>query len=98
MDIRSTGVTGKVADERCGLSGITLNKNAIPYDPETPAVTSGIRVGSAATTTQGMGVNEMKQIASLIARAIKDGGEPAKAAAIAADVRALTAQFPVYPR
>ena len=98
MDIRSTGVTGKVADERCGLSGITLNKNAIPYDPETPAVTSGIRVGSAATTTQGRGVNEMKQIASLIARAIKDGGEPAKAAAIAADVRALTAQFPVYPR
>jgi glycine hydroxymethyltransferase len=98
MDIRATGVTGKVADERCGLSGITLNKNAIPYDPETPAVTSGIRVGSAATTTQGMGVNEMKQIASLIARAIKDGGEPAKAAAIAADVHALTAQFPVYPR
>jgi len=98
MDIRSTGVTGKVADERCGLSGITLNKNAIPYDPETPAVTSGIRVGSAATTTQGMGVTEMKQIASLIARAIKDGGEPAKAAAIAADVRELTARFPVYPR
>jgi glycine hydroxymethyltransferase len=98
MDIRSTGVTGKVADERCGLSRITLNKNAIPYDPETPAVTSGIRVGSAATTTQGMGVTEMKQIASLIARAIKDGGEPAKAAAIAADVRELTARFPVYPR
>ena len=98
IDIRSTGVTGKIADERCGLSGITLNKNAIPYDPETPAVTSGIRVGSAATTTQGMGVGEMKQIASLIARAIKDGGEPTKAAEIAADVHALTAQFPVYPR
>ena len=98
IDIRSTGVTGKVADERCGLSGITLNKNAIPYDPETPAVTSGIRVGSAATTTQGMGVGEMKQISSLIARAIKDGGEPAKAAEIAAEVRTLTDRFPVYPR
>jgi len=98
IDIRSTGVTGKVADERCGLSGITLNKNAIPYDPETPAVTSGIRVGSAATTTQGMGVAEMKQISSLIARAIKDGGEPAKAADIAAEVRTLTDRFPVYPR
>jgi len=98
IDIRSTGVTGKVADERCGLSGITLNKNAIPYDPETPAVTSGIRVGSAATTTQGMGVAEMKQISSLIARAIKDGGEPAKAAEIAAEVRTLTDRFPVYPR
>ena len=98
IDIRSTGVTGKVADERCGLSGITLNKNAIPFDPESPAVTSGIRVGSAATTTQGMGAPEMKQIASLIARAIKDGGEPAKATAIHSEVRALTAQFPVYPR
>ena len=98
MDIRSTGVTGKVADERCGLSGITMNKNAIPYDPESPAVTSGIRVGTAATTTQGMGPAQMQEIASLIARAIKDGEDPAKAAAIKADVRALTAQFPVYPR
>jgi glycine hydroxymethyltransferase len=98
MDIRSTGVTGKIADERCGLSGITMNKNAIPYDPESPAVTSGIRVGTAATTTQGMGPEQMKQIASLIARAIKDGEDPAKAAEIRGDVRALTAQFPVYPR
>jgi glycine hydroxymethyltransferase len=98
MDIRNTGVTGKVADERCGASGITLNKNAIPYDPETPAVTSGIRVGTAATTTQGMGLPEMKIIASLIARAIRDGGDEAKAHAIAADVHELTAKFPVYPR
>ena len=98
IDVRSTGVTGKVADERCGLSGITLNKNAIPYDPETPAVTSGIRVGTPSTTTQGMGIPQMKEIASLIARAIKDGGEESKAAAIRSDVQALTAQFPVYPR
>ena len=98
IDVRSTGVTGKVADERCGLSGITLNKNAIPYDPESPAVTSGIRVGSAATTTQGMGAPEMTQIAGLIARAIKDGADPAKAADIKNDVETLTARFPVYPR
>ncbi len=98
IDVRSTGVTGKVADERCGLSGITLNKNAIPYDPETPAVTSGIRVGTPSTTTQGMGVPQMKEIASLIARAIKDGADESKASAIRADVNALTAQFPVYPR
>jgi glycine hydroxymethyltransferase len=98
IDIRSTGINGKVADERCGLSGITLNKNAIPYDPESPAVTSGIRVGSAATTTQGMGAPEMTEIASLSARAIKDGAEPEKAAGIRADVHALTARFPVYPR
>ncbi len=98
IDIRSTGVTGKVADERCGNSGITLNKNAIPFDPQSPSVTSGIRIGSAATTTQGMGVLEMEQIASLISRAIKDGDDPAKASEIRDDVHALTAQFPVYPR
>jgi glycine hydroxymethyltransferase len=98
IDIRSTGINGKVADERCGRSGITLNKNAIPYDPETPAVTSGIRVGTPAVTTQGMSVNEMPIIASLIARAIKDGADDAKAAAIRSEVNALTAKFPVYPR
>ena len=98
IDIRSTGINGKVADERCGKSGITLNKNAIPYDPETPAVTSGIRVGTPAVTTQGMGVKEMPIIASLIARAIKDGSDDAKAAAIRNEVNALTAKFPVYPR
>jgi len=74
-----------------------LNKNSIPFDPETAAVTSGIRVGTAATTTQGMGVTQMKQIASLIARAIKDGADESKAAAIASEVHALTSQFPVYP-
>ena len=98
MDIRGTGITGKVADERAGLSGITMNKNSIPFDPETAAVTSGIRVGTAAVTTQGMGTEEMKQIASLISRAIKGGDNEATAAAIRADVHALTAKFPVYPR
>ncbi|CAB4935215.1 unannotated protein [freshwater metagenome] len=95
IDIRSTGVTGKVADERCGAAGIVLNKNAIPYDPQTPAVTSGIRVGTAATTTQGMGAAQMKTIGSLIARAIKT--EDAQVAAgIKSEVHALTAQFPIY--
>ena len=98
IDIRSTGVNGKVADERCGASGIVLNKNSIPYDPETPAVTSGIRVGTAATTTQGMGTAEMSQIASFIARAIKDGGDENKAKAIRSEVNALTAKFPIYAR
>ena len=98
IDIRKTGVTGKVADERCGASGITLNKNSIPYDPETPAVTSGIRVGTAAITTQGMGESEMPQIASFIARAIRDGGDPAAASAIQREVHDFTAKFPVYKR
>ena len=95
IDIRSTGVNGKVADERCGASGIVLNKNSIPYDPEAPSVTSGIRVGTPATTTQGMGTPEMKVIASLIARAIKTE-DAAAHAAIKSEVHALTAKFPIY--
>ncbi len=95
IDIRSTGVNGKVADERCGAAGIVLNKNSIPYDPEAPSVTSGIRVGTPATTTQGMGTEEMKTIASLIARAIKTE-DAAAHAAIKSDVHALTARFPIY--
>ena len=95
MDIRSTGVTGKVADERCGAAGIVMNKNSIPYDPEKPGITSGIRVGSPATTTQGMGVEEMKQIATLISRAIKTDDASAHAV-IKSEVHALTARFPIY--
>ena len=95
IDIRATGVTGKVADERCGNSGITLNKNSIPFDPNPPAVSSGIRVGTPSTTTQGMGVNEMAIIAQLITRAIKtdDAAEHAK---IKSEVQALVAKFPIY--
>ena len=95
IDIRSTGVNGKVADERCGAAGIVLNKNSIPYDPEAPSVTSGIRVGTPATTTQGMGVPEMSTIASLISRAIKTD-DASKHAAIKSEVHELTARFPIY--
>jgi glycine hydroxymethyltransferase len=95
MDIRSTGVNGKVADERCGAAGIVMNKNSIPYDPEKPGITSGIRVGSPATTTQGMGVEEMKQIASLISRAIKTDDQKTHSE-IKSEVHALTARFPIY--
>lgn len=95
IDIRSTKVTGKVADQRTGLAGIVLNKNAIPFDPESPAITSGIRVGSAATTTQGMGPSEMKIIASLIARAIASEDEKVLAQ-IRTEVHQLTARFPIY--
>jgi glycine hydroxymethyltransferase len=95
MDIRSTGVNGKVADERCGAAGIVMNKNSIPYDPEKPGITSGIRVGSPATTTQGMGVEEMKQIASLISRAIMSDDQKTHSE-IKSEVHALTARFPIY--
>ena len=95
IDIRATGVNGKIADERCGAAGIVLNKNSIPYDPEAPSVTSGIRVGTPATTTQGMGVAEMKTIAALIARAIKTD-DAATHAAIKGEVHELTSRFPIY--
>jgi glycine hydroxymethyltransferase len=98
IDIRKTGINGKVADERCDASGITLNKNSIPFDPEAPSVTSGIRVGTAATTTQGMGVTEMPAIASFIARAIKDGGDENVAKKIRSEVHDFTAKFSVYKR
>ena len=94
IDVQALGVNGKEADERCGSAGITLNKNSIPFDPQPPSITSGIRVGSPSITTQGMGVAEMKVIASLIARAIKD---PASSAKIAGEVQDLCRRFPVYP-
>ena len=95
IDIRSTRVSGKVADQRCGQAGIVLNKNAIPFDPESPAVTSGIRVGSAATTTQGMGADEMRVIASLISRAIASEDENVLTQ-IRSEVHQLTSRFPIY--
>ena len=95
IDIRATGVNGKVADERCGNAGIVLNKNSIPFDPEKPGITSGIRVGTPATTTQGMGVGEMKIIASLISRAIRSE-DPTVLAGIKSEVHALTSKFPIY--
>lgn len=94
IDVQALGVNGKEADERCGSAGITLNKNSIPFDPQPPSITSGIRVGSPSITTQGMGVAEMKVIASLIARAIKD---PASSSKIAGEVKDLCRRFPVYP-
>jgi len=95
LDLRGIGVEGRDAEQRCDAAGITLNKNAIPYDPQPPAVASGIRVGTPAVTTQGMGVGEMKDIASLISRAVR---EPAAGAEVRAAVTALVERFPAYPR
>ena len=66
-------VTGVDAEARCDAAGITLNKNAIPFDPQKPNIASGIRVGTPCVTTQGMGEDEMRTIADLIARAVVDG-------------------------
>jgi glycine hydroxymethyltransferase len=97
IDLRETGVTGKDAEARCDAAGITLNKNAIPFDPQPPAVASGIRVGTPAVTTQGMSEGEMKEVASLIARAVRDS-DGSGAADVRATVKALVGRHPAYPR
>jgi glycine hydroxymethyltransferase len=97
IDLRGIGVTGKDAEARCGAAKIVLNKNAIPYDPEPPMVASGVRVGTPSVTTQGMAEGEMKEIASLIARAVRDADGSA-AAEIGQSVSALVAAHPAYAR
>src|SRR5690606_1973451 len=91
LDLQPLGVTGAQAELRCDAAGIVLNKNAIPFDPQPPSVASGIRVGSPSVTTQGMGVTEMKEIASLIGRAVR---EPAATDEVRAGVDALVRAFP----
>ena len=97
LDLQGLGVTGADAEARCGAAGIVLNKNSIPYDPQPAAVTSGIRVGTPAVTTQGMGEADMATIASLIGRAVRDADGSA-AADIAAGVTELVTAHPAYAR
>jgi glycine hydroxymethyltransferase len=97
IDLRGLGVTGKEAEARCGAAGITLNKNAIPFDPQPPAVASGIRVGTPAVTTQGMTEGDMKEVAALIGRAVRDADGTA-AKDIGAAVTALVERHPAYAR
>ncbi|MFF5179317.1 serine hydroxymethyltransferase [Micromonospora sp. NPDC000316] len=102
IDLREVGVTGAEAERRCDAASITLNKNAIPYDPQPPMVASGIRVGTPSVTTQGMREGELRQVAALIARAVRtDAGAPGGAdelTRIGAEVAELVATFPAYPR
>ncbi len=91
-------LTGKDAQVVLDEAGITLNRNAIPDDPRPPFVTSGLRIGTPATTTQGMGVAEMAQIGTLIARALRDRDDAAALAGIREEVRSLCTAFPAYPR
>ena len=101
LDLQGVGVTGKEAEERADAAGIVLNKNAIPFDPQKANIASGIRVGTPSVTTQGMGLEEMKQIAALIHRAVT-AGDADPDHAVSKDVRAevtdLVTRFPAYPR
>jgi glycine hydroxymethyltransferase len=96
VDLRPIGLTGKEAEERLDDVGITVNKNAIPYDPEKPFIASGIRVGTHAMTTCGMKQGEAAEVARLIARTLKDDSEAAKAD-VRGKVEELTRRFRPYP-
>jgi len=97
VDVFSKGVTGKVAEAALGKAGITVNKNAIPFDQNPPMVASGIRVGTPAVTTRGMREPEMELIGELIARALKTPDDDAALTAVRAEVERLCQKFPLYP-
>jgi glycine hydroxymethyltransferase len=96
VDLRPVGVTGRDAEKRLDDVGITVNKNAIPYDPEKPFVASGIRVGTPAITTCGMKEAEASEVAQLIARTVKDDSDKARSE-VRARVSELTSRFRPYP-
>lgn len=103
VDLRSKAVTGKAAEAALGRAGITCNKNSIPFDPASPFVTSGIRLGTPAATTRGFGTDEFRTVGKLILRVIEGladngegGGNDAVEKAVDAEVKALTSRFPIY--
>ena len=97
VDVFSKGLTGKVAEAALGKAGITVNKNAIPFDQNPPMVASGIRVGTPAITSRGMRETEMDRIAELIARALASPDDDAALGRVKVEVEALCRTFPLYP-
>lgn len=97
VDVRNLDITGKVAEHVLDEVGITVNKNAIPFDPASPFVTSGIRLGTAAATSRGFGLEEMDEIASVIAYTLKNHDNEQALEEARKRVNALTAKFPMYP-
>ncbi len=96
VDLRRRGITGKQAEQALDAAGITCNKNAVPEDPQPPLITSGIRLGTPAVTTRGMGVEEMEQIAELIDRVLTSIGNEEVYAAVRRQVAELCRRFPIY--
>ena len=101
VDLRPKGVTGKAAEAALERAGLTCNKNSIPFDPEKPFVTSGVRLGTSAGTTRGFGTAEFRKIGDLVLRVIdalaaNPEGDPANEAAVLAEVRTLCAAHPIY--
>lgn len=97
VDLRSKGVTGKEAQEALDEAGITVNKNAVPFDDKSPLITSGIRLGTPALTTRGMKEKDMQDIAVLIDRVVTNVSKKDVYAAVRHDVEELCQRFPLYP-
>ncbi len=100
VDLRSKNLTGKVAEQALNAAGITVNKNTVPKETQSPFVTSGIRLGTPAVTTRDMGVAEVERIAGLIETVLADpeNRAPYVPASTLREVRAIAAEFPLYPR
>ncbi|GIO24729.1 serine hydroxymethyltransferase [Oceanobacillus sp. J11TS1] len=96
LDVTPLNLTGKVAEKALDDVGVTTNKNTIPFDTESPFVTSGIRIGTAAVTTRGFGIEEMKEIAAIISLTLKNHEDEAKLKEAKERVQALTEKFPLY--
>jgi glycine hydroxymethyltransferase len=97
VDVFSKGLTGKVAEAALGKAGITVNKNAIPFDQNPPMVASGVRIGTPAVTTRGMRESDMESIGELIARALQTPDDDHSLAMVRAEVESLCRKFPLYP-
>ena len=96
VDLTPMGLTGKVAEETLDLGGITVNKNAIPFDPQKPSITSGIRLGTPAVTTRGMGPDNMATIARFISRGLQAAGDESALKALRAEVAEFCFSFPLH--
>ena len=96
VDLTPMGLTGKIAEEALDQGGITVNKNAIPYDPQKPSITSGIRVGTPAVTTRGMGPENMATIAQLIYRGLQAAGDNSALGALREEVAEFCRSFPLH--
>ncbi len=97
VDLRNKNITGKVAEKALDLAGITVNKNTVPKETQSPFVTSGIRIGTPAVTTRGMKEPEMELIAKLIDRVVSGADDSSITSAVKEEVRDLTSRFPLYP-
>ena len=97
MDLRGTGITGKAAETALDSVGITVNKNTVPWDPEKPTVTSGIRMGTPAVTTRGLAEADLTEVSHMIDDTLRGDGSPAQLGEVRQRVKSILDRYPLYP-